>query len=109
MWTCPVCGYSRLPFEPKDFHICPSCGTEFGTDDFDTSHMELRHRWIFRGAPWFSRATRPPAGWSPFEQLFLADLVQVKFRGSEVEFVPTGSQCYGPEPIGRFTYSFRAA
>jgi len=48
MYTCPVCFYSELDFNPlkKDYDICPSCGTEFGLDDFDESYLELREKWV---------------------------------------------------------------
>jgi hypothetical protein len=72
MFTCPVCGYPRLRRPAKDFLICSSCGTEFGYDDAATSHIELRRRWLGRGAPWFSRATAPPDNWNPILQLVRA-------------------------------------
>jgi hypothetical protein len=72
--TCPVCGY--LMAKPaRDFNICPCCGTEFGYDDRRRSHEELRARWIANGAPWFSRATRRPAGWDAWSQLWRAGYV----------------------------------
>lgn len=56
MYTCPVCGYKRLDQDPKQrlYNICPCCGTEFGSDDFDRSHAELRNIWIAHGARWWS-------------------------------------------------------
>jgi hypothetical protein len=54
---------------PHDYYICPSCGTEFENDDFETSHAELRRRWLQNGARWFSRATPPPPNWNPYRQL----------------------------------------
>lgn len=81
-YLCPVCGYDRLPEPPEDHLICPSCATEFGYDDFAASDdqrrerwAELRSRWLDRGAPWFSRATLPPAQWNPYAQLLSAGLV----------------------------------
>jgi hypothetical protein len=68
-FPCPVCGYARLAEPPRNFSICPSCGTEFGYDDSSLSHTELMFRWIKAGAPWFSKATRPPDGWNPWLQL----------------------------------------
>jgi hypothetical protein len=49
--------------------ICPSCGTEFGYDDFAVAHDVLREHWIAAGMPWFSQAAAPPAGWDPIKQL----------------------------------------
>lgn len=51
MYTCPVCDYDKLRENPSDqlYEICPQCGTEFGYDDFNTSHAELRQRWIAAG------------------------------------------------------------
>ena len=71
--TCPVCAYA-LADPPTDFAICPCCGTEFGLDDFEASHDALRRDWLARGAPWFSRYTQPPRGWSPLLQLLKAGL-----------------------------------
>jgi hypothetical protein len=67
--TCPVCGYDNLPFAPADYNICPSCGTEFGYDDFTASHAELRMRWLQNGAPWFSQSTPRPPGWNALDQI----------------------------------------
>ena len=39
---CPVCMFDRLPYPPADYHICPCCGTEFGNDDAEFSHDQLR-------------------------------------------------------------------
>jgi hypothetical protein len=69
---CPVCGYKGLTSPPRDYNICPCCGTEFGYDDFGLSHEELRSRWLRRGANWFSQVTQPPPDWNLYEQLFQA-------------------------------------
>lgn len=68
-YTCPVCGYNQLRFPPRDFTICPSCGTEFGNDDFELTYNEIRQRWIAAGAQWFSDALPRPNDWDPFKQL----------------------------------------
>lgn len=68
-YTCPVCGYRELVDPPKDWEICHCCGTEFGNDDYQTSHEELRKRWITAGMPWFSNAVRKPRNWNPVKQL----------------------------------------
>jgi hypothetical protein len=65
---CPVCGYLlRVP--PINFHICPSCGTEFGYDDAGTSHAELRAIWLRSGAHWWSTTTSAPPNWDPYLQV----------------------------------------
>jgi hypothetical protein len=75
MNICPVCGYNGLHepaynhFDCASFGICPSCGTEFGLDDARKSHESLRDEWVARGAPSWSGARKPPAGWDPVAQL----------------------------------------
>ena len=65
---CPVCGY-QMAWPPIDFHVCPSCGTEFGYDDAGRSHVDLRSRWLEEGARWWSTNAPPPANWDPYVQL----------------------------------------
>lgn len=67
MFTCPVCYYDKMPDPAAEYNICPCCGTEFGNDDENTTHSELRARWISRGARWFFR--QPPPRWNPWAQL----------------------------------------
>jgi len=74
-YLCPVCGYDKMKTPPEDYNICPSCGTEFGYEDFADTYQErqerweeLRFRWLSRGAPWFSPVTRAPANWNPYRQ-----------------------------------------
>jgi hypothetical protein len=66
-YLCPVCFFAEMPYPPRDYDICPCCGTEFGNDDAEFSYDELRSAWISNGAPWFFE--HPPAGWSPWLQL----------------------------------------
>ncbi|HEX7680693.1 MAG TPA: hypothetical protein VF713_21340 [Thermoanaerobaculia bacterium] len=61
---CPVCSYEPLPWPAEDHNICICCGTEFGFDDFDFTHEQLRDRWLQNGAPWFSQEHHPPRRWS---------------------------------------------
>lgn len=65
---CPVCGY-LLKWPPADFHICPSCGTEFGYDDAGRTHSELRAMWLRSGAEWWSPTTQRPEHWDAYLQL----------------------------------------
>jgi len=67
MYACPVCRYLEMPDPPRDYNICPCCGTEFGNDDVDCTHTELREQWTHAGAPWFFGT--PPVGWNPWTQL----------------------------------------
>ena len=75
MNVCPVCGWSKLEEPAYDetksssFEICPSCGTEFGYQDANKTHAELRKEWIEKGMSWWSNTTEKPADWNPQEQL----------------------------------------
>jgi hypothetical protein len=66
-YECPVCFYADLPYAPADYNICPCCGTEFGNDDAEWNHQQLRAAWLAGGANWFFG--RPPEGWNPWVQL----------------------------------------
>jgi len=81
-FSCPVCGYDNLSHPPRDYMICPCCGTEFGNDDFELSHNELRKEWILDGARWFSDHTPPPPGWNPTTQLIKAGLAKGEFQSA---------------------------
>src|ERR1700678_4028583 len=65
-FTCPVCGFTGLTEAPYDehgcasFEICPSCGTEFGYDDANRSHEDLRKAWLAAGKTWWSQTIKPP-------------------------------------------------
>jgi hypothetical protein len=70
MYTCPVCGFDKLPAHPENFTICPCCYTEFGYDDATRSHAELRREWIYNGLKWEgANVAPPPPDWNPYEQL----------------------------------------
>ena len=66
MYTCPVCFFDSMTDPPQDYNICECCGTEFGSDDEERSHGELRTEWIALGAKWFFG--NPPLGWNPWKQ-----------------------------------------
>lgn len=65
---CPVCGYG-MKYPPQDFHICPSCGTEFGYDDAGRTHASLRADWLRGGLQWWSPIDARPDNWDPYEQV----------------------------------------
>jgi hypothetical protein len=89
-YQCPVCGYPKLPYPPRDYHICPCCGTEFGNDDAELSHAQIREMWIASGAQWFFRT--PPDYWNPYLQLIKAGLVSfVPEFTSSVYFLADGA------------------
>ena len=72
---CPVCGYPGLEEPPRcevgspSYEICPSCGIEFGVEDYDTSYEDLRKNWLNKGLQWYSSVTPKPHGWDGQEQL----------------------------------------
>jgi hypothetical protein len=65
---CPVCGY-EMEEGPRNFNICPSCGTEFGLHDLNSSINDLREAWVANGAHWHSHVIAAPTDWKPLEQL----------------------------------------
>ncbi len=71
-YRCPVCMFPSLPYPPSNYHICPCCSTEFGNDDADFSHDQLRGMWIDNGAHWFFG--NAPEHWNPWMQLLNAGL-----------------------------------
>jgi hypothetical protein len=66
-YRCPVCMFVRLPYPATAYHICPCCGTEFGNDDAEFSHGQLREMWAASGGFWFFG--NPPQLWNPWMQL----------------------------------------
>lgn len=65
---CTVCGY-EMEDGPRDFNICPSCGTEFGLHDFETTIAALRAGWLLTGPQWHSTVAAQPSDWNPIRQL----------------------------------------
>lgn len=59
-YDCYICGYPDLDEDPKmqDYNICPSCGVEFGYDDWGADrkerHESLRQNWVERGYKWWA-------------------------------------------------------
>jgi hypothetical protein len=66
-FTCPVCAFPYMEAAPRNYEICPCCGTEFGNDDEFRTHDQIRAQWIQNGLPWFFRT--PPINWNPWLQL----------------------------------------
>jgi hypothetical protein len=97
--------FSGLPYPPLDYHICPCCGTEFGNDDEDFSHSQLREMWLGSGANWFFG--NPPAGWNWVLQLYEAGLFAVNVSGIEAEIQAEATET-DPAILrkGSFEYSF---
>jgi rubredoxin len=77
-YSCPVCGFDKLTEMPRDFAICPCCGTEFGNDDYDRSHEQLREEWLRAGAHWFNEYEPPSLEWNPALQLWKAGFTDPK-------------------------------
>jgi hypothetical protein len=65
---CPVCGY-EMQEGPRDYNICPSCGTEFGLHDLNSTVEDLRDVWMATGPRWYSRVIPEPEDWNPLQQL----------------------------------------
>jgi len=64
---CPVCGF-EMEDPPRDYNICPSCGTEFGVHDLNSSIADLRDAWLRTGPRWWSNVDPAPPNWNPFSQ-----------------------------------------
>ncbi len=87
---CPVCGY-EMEAPPRDYRICPSCGTEFGVNDANASIAELRNAWIKTGPQWWSRTDSMPPNWNPLEQMEKAGIAVKHPPASEPLSVSTSS------------------
>ena len=64
---CTVCGY-EMEEGPRDYNICPSCGTEFGIHDVNSSIENLQDLWSKSGPRWHSSVVAQPANWDPLKQ-----------------------------------------
>lgn len=65
---CLVCGY-EMDDPPRDYNVCPSCGTEYGVNDVNASFEQLRQAWIATGPAWWSKTDLKPENWNPSRQL----------------------------------------
>jgi hypothetical protein len=87
---CPVCGF-EMEAPPRDYRICPSCGTEFGLHDANTSIAELRDAWMKTGPRWWSKTDSPPANWDPLTQMEQAGIVIKRQPASQPSSISTSS------------------
>jgi hypothetical protein len=101
-YLCPVCGYG-MSETPRDYHICPSCGTEFGLHDQNATIEELRRAWVSTGPKWWSKTDQQPLSWNPFLQLLnIVEVTSVSTSSVEQKvdnwnFNKTGTD-FGVEP-----------
>lgn len=87
---CPVCGY-EMEAPPRDYRICPSCGTEFGVNDANASIAELRDAWMKTGPRWWSKTDAQPTGWDPLTQMEKAGIIVKREPAREPSSVSTSS------------------
>lgn len=90
---CLVCGY-EMEEGPRDYNICPSCGTEFGLYDVNSSITALREVWLSTGPHWYSPVVPEPARWNPIEQmseLFLNSNAGLSSTAVVPTYLPAGS------------------
>lgn len=78
---CPVCGY-EMEEGPRSYNICPSCGTEFGLHDVNSSIEELRELWVSTGPSWHSKVVPQPEGWNPIMQMISGAFLNAELTGS---------------------------
>jgi len=88
--TCPVCGF-EMEAPPKDFRICPSCGTEFGVHDVNASIAELREAWMRTGPKWWSSVDARPENWDPITQMANAGIAVKRPAASQPSAVSTST------------------
>jgi hypothetical protein len=99
-YTCPVCAFKDLEAPPRNYEICPCCGTEFGNDDEARTHAQLRTLWIHNGARWFFR--EPPPNWNPWYQLIAGDLAEdIPFRAVVVPGTASANATEGNSQLAR--------
>lgn len=89
---CPVCGY-EMEAPPQHYRTCPSCGTEFGVHDVNSSILELRRAWIMNGLRWWSPVDPQPDGWNA-----IAQLARVQFPSTALVYFDSHSLV---DPIGK--------
>lgn len=88
--ACPVCGYG-MQAPPRDYRICPSCGTEFGVSDINATIAELRDSWMSRGPVWWGDPTDKPSNWDPISQMESAGIIVKRPAANETSAVGTAT------------------
>lgn len=88
---CPVCGY-EMADGPLDYNICPSCGTEFGLHDANSSIDTLRAAWFATGPRWYSGVVAQPTNWNPFSQV--ATVMRGGTSGSSIVVLDWSAQAF---------------
>ena len=75
-YLCRVCGYclDYMPWgednESPDYSYCPSCGIEFGYQDYKIDSIKkTRKEWIKMGMKWSDESVETPVDWDPKEQI----------------------------------------
>src|SRR5882672_7484629 len=87
---CPVCGF-EMEAPPKDYRICPPCGTEFGVSDANATIAELRDAWMSTGPIWWSDSDSRPDNWDAIAQMEKAGIVVKRQPTSEPYSISTSS------------------
>ena len=105
---CPVCAF-EMDDPPRDYNICPSCGTEFGVHDVNASIAELRQAWLKAGPKWWSTSEQEPQDWNPFSQLARLGLSSGPVVPTKVVFTVTSATGAKevPQTIGWLGYGER--
>ena len=84
---------------PRDYNICPSCGTEFGLHDFNSTIEDLRTLWLASGPRWRSTVDPEPPLWDPLLQLLNGVYLKSKAEPLEMASELAGSQLMGSHRI----------
>jgi hypothetical protein len=98
-YVCPVCGYRELPSPPVDmsYEICPSCGTEFGYNDFRRSHNDLMMDWVRGGMRWHASWQPQPPDWKPRQQLLQHVIPSARAESGTLQMFETTSSVAATE------------
>lgn len=86
---CSVCGY-EMEEGPRDYNICPSCGTEFGLHDVNSTIEDLRQVWLASGPRWYSSVDPQPENWNPIVQL-----ARLLFEQAAINVMPSNFYAVG--------------
>jgi hypothetical protein len=96
---CTVCGY-EMEEGPRDYNICPSCGTEFGLHDANSTIEELRKVWLATGPRWYSSAVPEPQNWKPIMQLAVLLFAQADIKPISSSYYGLGFTVAGRQDVG---------